>query len=127
MIYNQKRYLELLKSSRNLENQGKSLYEENWADYWELSTYKGNIQSYVYWKSRNLFLILMEKFVNSRISSEEFCANFLELRQKLIYEYEVFIKQVSSEKWEYFETDPRSTKFGSFIIFIRAKYDNFSD
>ena len=40
----------------------------------------------------------MEKFVNSRISSEEFCANFLELRQKLIYEYEVFIKQVSSEK-----------------------------
>ena len=29
MIYNQKRYLELLKSSRNLENQGKSLYEEN--------------------------------------------------------------------------------------------------
>ena len=48
MIYNQTRYIELLKRPRNLENQGKSLYKENRADYLELSTYKGNIQSYVY-------------------------------------------------------------------------------
>ena len=67
----------------------------------------------------------MEKFVNSRISGEEFSDSFLELRQKLIYEYEGFIKQVSSEKLEYFESDPRSTKFGNFISFIRAECDNF--
>ena len=80
MTYNQKRYIELLKRSEYLKNLGKSFYQESKDEYLELSKYEGAIQSYLYWKSRTLFVLLMEKFVNRIISGKEFSDSFLELR-----------------------------------------------
>lgn len=37
MIYNQKRHIQLLKLSQDLDNQGKNFFEENRKEYLELS------------------------------------------------------------------------------------------
>jgi hypothetical protein len=127
MTYNQKRHIELLKRSQYLKDQGKSFYQENTDEYLELSKYAGTIQSYIYWKSRTLFLLLMEKFVHKIISGEEFDDSFFQLRQRRIYEYHDFIKELNSEKLKDFQLDPRSNGFGSLISFLRAECDNFSE
>jgi hypothetical protein len=127
MSYNQKRHIELLKRLQDLKNQGKSFYQESKDEYLELSKYEGAIQSYIYWKSRTLFVLLMEKFVNRIISGEEFSDSFLELRQRLIYECDGFVKELGSEKLKDFQLDPRSNGFGSLISFLRAECDNFSE
>jgi hypothetical protein len=127
MTYNQKRYIELLKRSEDLKNLGKSFYQESKDEYLELSKYEGAIQSYIYWKSRTLFVLLMEKFVNKIISGEEFNNSFLERRQRLIYECDGFLKELGSEKLKDFQLDPRSYGFGSLISFLRAECDNFSE
>ena len=69
----------------------------------------------------------MEKFINRIISGEEFSDSFLQLRQRLIYECDGFLKELSSEKVEDFQLDPRSNGFGSLISFLRAECDNFSE
>ena len=127
MTYNQKRHIQLLKRLQDLKNQGKSFYQESKDEYLELSKYEGAIQSYIYWKSRTLFVLLMEKFVTRIISGEEFSDSFLELRQRLIYECDSFIKELGSEKLKDFQLDPRSNGFGSLISFLRAECDNFSE
>lgn len=127
MTYNQKRHIELLKRSEDLKNLGKSFYQESKDEYLELSKYEGAIQSYLYWKSRTLFVLLMEKFVNRIISGEEFSNSFFELRQRLIYEYDGFLKELISETLKDFQLDPRSNGFGSFISFLRTECDNFSE
>ena len=127
MTYNQKRYIELLKRSEDLKNLGKSFYQESKDEYLELSKYETVIESYLYWKSRTLFLLLMEKFVNKIINGEEFSNSFLELRQRLIYECDGFLKELGSEKLKDFQLDPRSYGFGSLISFLRAECDNFSE
>jgi hypothetical protein len=80
-------------------------------EYLELSKYEGAIESYIYWKSRTLFVLLMEKFVNRIISGEEFEDSFFELRQRLIYEYDDFLKELGSEKLKDFQLDPRILRF----------------
>jgi len=127
MTYNQKRHIQLLKRSQSFKNQGKSFYQESTDEYLELSKYEGTIQSYIYWKSRTLFVLLMEKFVNRIISGEEFSDSFLQLRQRLVYECDGFIKELGSEKLKDFQLDLRSNGFGSLISFLRAECDNFSE
>ena len=127
MTYNQKRHIELLKRLQDLKNQGKLFYQESKDEYLELSKYEGAIQSYIYWKSRTLFVLLMGKFVNRMISGEEFSDSFLELRQRLIYECDGFLKELGSEKLKDFQLDSRSKGFGSLVSFLRAECDNFSE
>lgn len=69
----------------------------------------------------------MEKFVNKIISGEEFSDSFFELRQRLVYEYDGFLKQLGSEKLKNFQPDPRSYKFGSLISFLSVQCDNFDE
>ena len=127
MTCNQKRYIELLKRLQDLKNQGKSFYRESKNEYLELSKYQGAIQSYIYWESRALLVLLMEKFVNRTINGEEFSDSFLELRQRLIHECDGFLKKLGSENLKDFQLDPRSNRFGSLISFLRAECDNFSE
>lgn len=61
MTYSQKRYIELLKRSEDLKNLEKSFYLKSKDEYLELSEYEETIASYLYWKSRTLFVLLMEK------------------------------------------------------------------
>ena len=73
MTYIQKRHIQLLKRWQDLKNQGKSLYHENIDEYLELTKYEETLESYIYWKSRTLFLLFMEKFVDRIISDDSIC------------------------------------------------------
>ena len=125
--YNKQRYIELLKRSEDLKNLGKSFYQESKDEYLELSKYEGAIQSYLYWESRTLFVLLMGKFVNRIISGKEFSDSFLQLRQRLIYECDDFRKELGSEKLKDFPLDLKSNGFDSLSSFLRAGCDNFSE
>ena len=125
--YNRNRHLKLLKRSQTLEKQGKSLYQKSTNEYLELSRYEGAIQSYIYWESRRQFALLMKKFVTGIIDGEEFSDSFCELRQKLTDKCDEFIVELDSDKLKDFNPDLRSTGFGSFISFLRAECDNFSE
>ena len=127
MTYNHKRYIELLKRSEDLKNLGRSFYQESTDEYLELVTYEAAIEEHIDWKSRILFLLLMEKFVNKIISGEEFSDSFLQLRQRLIYECDDFRKKLGSEKLKDFPLDLKSNGFGSLISFLRAECNNFSE
>ena len=127
MTYNHKRCIELLKRSEDLKNLGRSFYQESTDEYLELVTYEAAIEEHIDWKSRILFLLLMEKFVNKIISGEEFSDSFLELRQRLIYECDGVLKELRSEKLKDFQIDPRSYQFGNLISFLRAECDNFDE
>ena len=127
MTYNQERYRELLKRFQDFKNQNKLFYQESRDEYLELAGYKASIEEYIFWKSRTLFLLLMEKFVNRIISGEEFRDSLLGLRQNLIYEYDGFIEKLNSEKLKDFQLDPRSKRFGSLITFLSVECDNFTE
>ena len=127
MTYNRNRHVELLKRLQDFKNQEKSLSQKSRNEYLELSKYEGAIQSYIYWESRRQFAFLMKKFVTGIIDGQEFSDSFHVLRQKLIDKCDEFIVELDSEKLKDFNPDVRSTGFGSFISFLRAECDNFSE
>ena len=128
MTFNQKRYRELLKRSQDFKNQGRSFNRESEKESGELLKYQASIQSYVFWKNRRSFLLVMEKFVNRRISGEEFNDSFLKLYHRLVAKDENgFLKELGSEKLQDLQIDRRSKGFGSVISFLRAECDNFSE
>ena len=53
--------------------------------------------------------------------------SFVELRQRVIYECDGFLKELGSEKLKDFQLDPRSYGFGSLISFLRGECNNFSE
>ena len=61
MIYNKKRYKELLIRIEELKNQGKSFYHENPDELLELLDYKMAIEEQVFWANREEFLLIMKK------------------------------------------------------------------
>ena len=127
MICNQKRYIELYKRSENLKKQKILFFNGNNEEYFEFIRYEAAIESYIFWKKRRLFLLLMEKFVNRNISGEEFNESFCELRLKLLNEVYDFLEELRSEKVINFYPDPRSHKFASLISFFNAECDNFTN
>nr|QYB19076.1 hypothetical protein [Climaconeis cf. scalaris] len=127
MTYNQKRHIKLFKYSEYFNNLGKSFYKESKIEYLEFLGHEAAIKSYIFWRSRKLFCLLMEKFVNRIISGEEFSDSFLGLLQRLKYERDGFLKELISEKLKDFQVDPRSYRFSRFISFIRCECDNFME
>lgn len=81
-----------MKRSKDLENLGKSFYQESKDEYLEFTKYAAAIQLCLYWESRNRFVLIMEKFVNKIISGEEFSDSFLGLRLRLVYECDGLLK-----------------------------------
>ena len=128
MICNLKRYRELLKRSEELENLRKSLYEENEEEDLELCKYRGAIQEYLFWKNRVLFVLIVEKFLDRKISGEEFIDRFVELRERGMDECEGLLERLAShENMEDYYIDPRSFGFCTFLNCVQAEEENFME
>jgi hypothetical protein len=123
MNYNSTRHSELLKRSKDLEKQGKHLYDENQDEYLELLDYRSTLENHIFWKNRRQFALLMENFINGIIDGEEFSDNFSALGRKYLDSFYAF--EIDSEKLKDFQPDVRSKGFASFISFLRAECDNF--
>lgn len=98
--YNQSRYFELLKYSQNLKNQGKNLYFENKNEYLELSSYQAVLESHIFWKNKQSFILLLKNFSNGIIDGREFCDNFFRIDKQTLQASNAFLKDF--EKLENF-------------------------
>ena len=108
MIYNQKRHIQLLKLSQDLDNQGTSLYKENREEYLELFNYER-----VYKIS-----LSMEDFLKRKIDGEELCDRVYELRSKLTS---------PSKKIKAFQPDERSKNLSPFFTYVYCECDHFEE
>lgn len=70
MTYNQKRHIQLLKRSQDLKNQGKNLFIENREEDFELSKYNIAVAEQIFWQDRYQVALLMEDFLNCRLSKK---------------------------------------------------------
>ena len=127
MTYNRMKHVELLKRSRDLEKQGKSLYHQNQEDHLELLKYGAALENHIFWKNRDQFVLLIENFINGIIDAEEFSDTLYVLDSKTLDTVESFETKV--EKLKDFQPDPdfRSERFSSFVIFLCHQSEDFED
>ena len=122
MTYNQKRHIELLKLSQDLQNQGTSLYKENPEEYLELYNYLNAVENHILWQDRYQISLSMEDFLNRKIDGEEFCDRVDELRNSLINKSNKYHLELTSgsKKIKAFQPDERSKKLSdqkSLVVF----------
>jgi len=63
----------------DFKKQGKDLSMENREDYLELLHYRGTLEDYIFWKSKDQFVLWMDNFVNDSIDMEQFKIAFSRL------------------------------------------------
>ena len=129
MIYNQKRHIQLLKLSQDLDNQGKNFFEENRKEYLELSNYNIAVEGHILWQDRYQMSFSIEDFLNRKIDGEELCDRVYGLRRNLINKIEKFNLELTSglEKIKAFQPDERSKKFSGFLTYFYCECDNFEE
>jgi hypothetical protein len=79
MKYNRNKCLQLLKYSQYLNDQGKSLIDENEKKFMQLLDYAVLQSDHIYWENRKQYLKVMKEFVNNRFSGIEFETKFLKM------------------------------------------------
>lgn len=72
MIYKKERYKQLVIRSRNLKNQGKTLFRENPEEYSELLDYNIAVEEQVFWTHRGEFFLIMKNFLDNILDFDEF-------------------------------------------------------
>ena len=81
--YNKAKHFELLKYSQDLDNQGKSLRNENKEKYLELLEYSAMMVTHLYWETRNQYLQLMKEFMDGKITGSTFRLQYLERNRSI--------------------------------------------
>lgn len=131
MTYNQKRHVQLLKRSQDLDNQGKDLYRENPEEFLELSKYNLSAICHIAWQEgyHVALFVLMEDFLNKKIEGEFMCDRVCELRRKLGNTSEKFLLELlsSSEKIQDFQPDGEAINISSFLTNLYCVCDGFDE
>ena len=129
MTYNQKRHIQLLKLSQDLDNQGKNFVKENREEYLELSNYNIAVQHHILWQGRYQISLSMEDFLKRKINGEELCDRVYGLRRNLINKCEKFNMELTSgsEKIQAFQPDERSKKLSSFLTGFYCQCEHFEE
>lgn len=123
--YNKVRHLELLRRFLDFEKQGKDLYTENRDEYLELLHYRGTLEDYTFWKSREQFVLLMENFVNDSIDMEQFKIAFSRLWWENMEAHDAF--KIDLKRVKNFQPNPRSDRFCSFVTFVFRQFEVLED
>ena len=130
MTYNQKRHIQLLKLSQNLDNQGTSLYKENREEYLELLNYDVAMGRHILWQNRYQISLSMEDFLNRKIDGEELCDRVNGLHDSLCEKFDLELTS-GSKKIKAFQPDERSKKLSvflsSFLTYFYCECDHFEE
>ena len=81
MIFNKKRYRELLEYSQSLKKKGKNLSDICESDFLELLTYSTRLYKQLDWECRDSYAELMDLFLKSKISEGTLKIKFLEIQE----------------------------------------------
>jgi len=127
MTYNQKRHIQLLKRSQDLQNRGKDLFIESEEEYFELAKYNTAVAEQIFWQDRYQVALSMEDFLNRKIDGEELCGRIYGLRRKLINACEKLKLELGSGTVKDFQPDVRSKKLSGFLTGLYCECEHFAD
>ena len=127
MIYRKERHRELIVRSRDLKNQGKSLFRENREEYSELLGYKMTVEEQFFWTNRGEFFLVMKDFLDNIINFDEFETAFTLLYDKKSEEFNMFVTDLKQiEKFQPSKST-RSDRFAAYITGIFREFEAVED
>jgi hypothetical protein len=103
--YNKSRHFKLLEYSKKLEKQEKALCIEDSAAYSEFSEYDIAVSRWAFWSLRKEFILLLQKFDNRVIGSEEFVDEMERLWQ-ICYKYPTDLEKLVMFRPNWIFNDP---------------------
>ena len=128
MDFSKKRYLELIKESNKLRQEGKFLYDYDKAKYDELSQYVTLLNDDIVWESRKEYLQIIKLFISRRISIDEFIQQYGHLRRsnfEALKRRQKNLEDLPNESDIDFQLNPQSVGFTEIIGSIYASIDLF--
>ena len=125
MIYKKERHKQLVIRSRNLNNQGKTLFRENPEEYYELLDYEIAVEEQIFWTNRGEFFLLMKDFLANIINFDEFETAFTILYHKTREEFDMFL--IDLKQIEKFHPSTRSDRFAGYINAIFREFEAVED
>ena len=125
MIYNKNRHKELVKRFLDLKHQGKTLFEENQNEHFELRQYEIAVWEQVYWTHRRKFVSIIKDFIADRINFDEFETSFSSLCYKVNNECNKF--QTNLQQIETFQPSKRTYSFANSMSAINRTLDEVLD
>ena len=125
MIYKKERHKQLVIRSRNLKNQGKTLFRENPEEYSELLDYNIAVEEQVFWTHRGEFFLIMKNFLDNILDFDEFETAFSLLYEEVRKEVNMF--KIDLEQIDKFQPSTRSYWFASVIGSIYRQFEAVED
>ena len=125
MIYNKEKHKQLVIRSRDLKNQGKTLFRENPEEYSELLDYEIAVEEQIFWTNRGEFFLVMKDFLDNIINFDEFETAFTLLYHKTREEFDVFV--IDLKQIEKFQPSTRSDRFAGYINAIFREFEAVED
>ena len=125
MIYNKEKHKQLVIRSRDLKNQGKTLFRENPEEYSELLDYEIAVEEQIFWTNRGEFFLVMKDFLDNIINFDEFETAFTLLYHKTREEFDMFV--IDLKQIEKFQPSTRSDRFAGYINAIFREFEAVED
>ena len=125
MIYNKKRYKQLLLLSEDLNYKGKTLFEENRKKYIELMEYQKVIEEEIFWNNKQKFILIMEDFLYGVINFTEFETSFTLLYYKTREKFNTF--KTDLKEIENFQPSTRLNRCSNYVIAIFREFEAVKD
>lgn len=125
MIYKKERHKQLVIRSRDLKNQGKTLFRENPEEYSELLDYEIVVEEQIFWTNRGKFFLVMKDFLDNIINFDEFETAFRLLYHKTREEFDMFV--IDLKQIEKFQPSTRSDRFAGYVNAIFREFEAVED
>lgn len=97
MEFDRKKCLELMAESKKLRQEGKYLHDFDRVKSQKLSQYITLLSDHVFWKSRDQYLQILEKFVSKNIDIDTFIKKFRGLRRSNMTASKILEKNLENE------------------------------
>ena len=127
MNYNIKQHHDLLKLSKKLQDEGKSLFRQNRIKHIELIKYSAIIENEIIWRKRRLLKVYIENFLNGTIDGQELCEQIYNIRRKLIKISDRVNFLVSQDRIKNININKESQKIRGFLTESFCLCDSFDD
>lgn len=125
MIYKKERHKQLVIRSRDLKNQGKTLFRENREEYLELLHYEIAIEEQIFWTNRGKFFLVLKDFLDNIINFDEFETAFTLLYYKTREELDMLV--IDLKQIEKFQPSTRLDRFAGYINTIFREFEAIED
>ena len=119
--FDKTRYIELLKKTKFLENEGTSLSDENPEENLELLSYGVILENQIYYNRKAEYISLVEEYLRENAGEDGarlFVWEFFQIFKKDNKAVDVLEKEILQQgiqKLDTFQIDPKSTEFSALV------------